>query len=116
MISKLSGTYLNCGRRNCGQQFKGGGCARGNASSLCFPPPKSPIPSPPTNPSNFVPQAEDGQVFKRICTDLEAVPVPVAQQRTHRRLADIIGAAVPSLERIFKTCGQVRDRSKAVSA
>ena len=92
------------------------GVREGECILTVFPPPKSPIPSLPTNRSNFIPQAEDGQVFKQICTDLEAVPVPVAQQRTHRRLADIIGAVVPSLERIFKTCGQVRDRSKAVSA
>ncbi len=47
MISKLSRSYLNCERRNCSQQFQGGGRARGNASLLCFlsNPPPHPIPA-----------------------------------------------------------------------
>jgi hypothetical protein len=46
----------------------------------------------------------------------EAVPVLAALQRTHRRLADILGAVLPSTERIFKARGQVQNRTTAVSA
>src|SRR5713101_421910 len=49
MISKLSRTYLNCGRRNCGQQFQEGGRARGGTRPHCVSPPiLHPIPSLPT--------------------------------------------------------------------
>jgi hypothetical protein len=57
------------------------------------------------------------QVPKRqICTCTDAVAETAAPQCTHRRLADIIGASLPSSECTLKVRGQERDRYPAVLA
>jgi hypothetical protein len=56
------------------------------------------------------------QVPKCTCPDTEAVPVPVAQQRTHRQLVNIIGACLSSSEHILKLRGPVQGMGKAVFA